>query len=104
MLALADSVDGADPIHVLVSFGEESEQDHVLGLTGLFLSTSWSNKPGYGLIERLSLEGETLTIHGRSGHEDVSAIIETRMMPPNDILDAIERCNRANRSKPENAV
>ncbi len=104
VLALADSVDGAGPIHIQVSYGQEDEQDRAFGLTGLFVATSWGSKRGYGLVEKLTLNEETLTVHGKNGHEDILVVIGTKMMPRNEILNAIEHCNIANASKPENTA
>ncbi|MDR6831743.1 MULTISPECIES: hypothetical protein [unclassified Sphingopyxis] len=104
VLALADSVDGGGSTNILISFGEEGEQDRALGLTGLFVATNGDTKRGYGLVEKLTFDGEVLTVHGRNGYQNVCVVIGTEMMSANEILDVVERCNAANASKPENAV
>ncbi len=82
VLALADSADGAGQTHILLSYGEEDEQERSLGLTGLFISSTWSNLRGYGFVERLTYDGQTLSIIGCNGHEDVRVLIATNMMSP----------------------
>lgn len=104
VFALADSSDGTGPIHVLISFGEESEQDRALNLTGLYLAPSWSKTGGYGFVERLAFDGETLTIFGHLAQPDIVVDIATQMLSQDEILDVVERCNRANATKPERAA
>ena len=104
VLALADSVDGTGPTHILVSFGKEGEQDRALGLTGLFVATSWSGERGYGFIERLDFDGAMLTILGCNGHEDVIVEIATQTMSQDEISEVVDLCNQANATKPEKAA
>lgn len=101
VLALADSLDGTGPTHLLLSYGEEGDQDRALGLTGLFVSSTWSSVRGYGFIERVAFQDGVVSVIGRNGQEDAEIVIATDMMPVNEIEAAVARCNHANQTRPE---
>jgi hypothetical protein len=102
VFALADRADGDGPRHVLLSFSEnEDDQDRTLGLTGLFLATNWDGPRGYGLVESVSYDGDIVTVQGRSGAEDLEITIATDMLSKDELNLAVQRCNKANATKPE---
>lgn len=86
---------------VIISFGEEGEQERRLGLTGLYIETSEGLTDGYGKVEHIAYDGRTVSIIGRKGAADIDAVIATEMMTPDAIRAAVEQCNRANATRPE---
>ena len=101
VFAFSDRAESADGTNVLLSYSDEDDQDRALGLTGLFVETSWAQLRGYGLVERLAYDGSVLSIMGRNGLEDIQASIETDMMTRGAIEAATNSCNRANATRPE---
>ncbi len=104
VLALADSADGTGPYHILLSFAsKEDDQDRALGLTSIFVAPNWTTARGYGLVERIDVDGEKLTVVGTGEFETVEIAIATDMMASADLKSAVARCNSANLSRPRNA-
>ncbi len=87
--------------YVIIQFGKEDDQDRALGLTGLYIETSEPAHNGYGKIERVAYDGHAVSISGRSGADDVDAVVATDMMTPDSIHVAVDACNRANASRPK---
>lgn len=86
---------------VIISFGEEGDQERTLGLTGLHIETSEGLTDGYGKVEHIAYDGRTVSIIGRKGAGDIEAVIAAEMMAPDAIRAAVEQCNRANATRPE---
>jgi len=87
--------------YVIIQFGEETDQDRGLGLTGLHIETSDGVLDGYGKVGHITYDGDIVSITGRVGAGRVDAEIATDMMGPDEIREAVEQCNRANASQPE---
>ncbi|MEG3147040.1 hypothetical protein U1839_20505 [Sphingomonas sp. RT2P30] len=94
--------DGQPGSYVILSFGDEDDQDRALGLTGLYVESS-NGVLGYGKIERVEWDGKTVSIIGRNSIESIQALIETDMMLPDAIRTAVDECNLANTRRSETA-
>lgn len=93
---------GEEPpdIWVIIQFGEEGDQERALGLTGLHIETSGGEPNGYEKVEHIDYDGRLVSIIGTDGTRVMDASIETDMMAPDAIRDAVSQCNRANATWP----
>jgi hypothetical protein len=101
VLALSETEDGTSGSHILLSFGDEGEQDRLLGLTGLFVADNWSGMRGYSLIEDLEFDGETIHVRGSNGYPDVQVEVANGTLSILEISLAVRRCKDANQSRPD---
>jgi hypothetical protein len=99
--ALGDKPEKQPETYVIIQFGEETEQDRSLGLTGLHIETSDGVLEGYGKVGHIAYDGEVVSITGRFGAGRIDAEIVTDMMAPDEISEAVEQCNRANATQPD---
>ena len=90
--------------YVIISFGEEGDQDRALGLTGLHIETSDGEPAGYGKVEHIAFDGNTVSIFTGEDGGKIEAAVATDMMTPDAIHAAVERCNSANATRPEAQV
>ena len=87
-------------VFVILSFGEEGDQERELGLTGLHIETSDGDQ-GYGKVEHIAYDGHVVSI-ARGNHANaIEATVATDMMTPDEIRAAVNECNRANATRRE---
>ena len=91
-------------VYVVVQFGNEGDQERTLGLTGLHIETSRGSPDGYGCVEHITYDGQTVRIIGRDSVVNVEAEIGTDMMTTDEIREAVDQCNQANNTRPEKAA
>jgi hypothetical protein len=86
--------------YVILSFGEEDDQDRALRLTGLYIECSEPEPCGYRLVRGVDFDGRTVSIRCVGGRE-IHAMIDTDMMSEDAIRAAVEQCNIANGCGPD---